>query len=588
MGVVAAGVGRVGVVLVNINPAYRTAELEHALRLAGVHALFLIPSFRTSDYVAMLLELCDEARSHAPGELACRRLPSLRTVVCWDPDQAELSTRVAEGFHTWQEVLAAGEAVGSDEVARRGQALDPDDPINIQFTSGTTGFPKAVVLTHHNILNNGYLVAEQMRLTERDRLCVPVPFYHCFGMVVSNLACLSHGACVVIPAPHFEPGATLRAIEQERCTAVHGVPTMFVAELEQLREKNYDLSSLRTGIMAGAPCPPEIVRRVMEDLHCPEILIGYGQTEASPVTHATKPHDSFERRVETALRAARRRPASGRLFGLAADRQVTDAQRAVVVEAADERAQELDERNEGQRERRSPAAQAHASVVLSVARGDRAQKPVREQGAKCVCHVATLLDPLDDKPVPLEQRADPARRVAVVVVRKLMQRGGKRHRHERAPTGPQNARKLGDHPIGIGNVLEHLHRQHRVERAFRERQSVAIAPDVDDATNPIEVFPDLRVQVVDDDRVLEPDVAVDMRRELRLVGPFGDSNVEEPTRSQRSKTRGSGAQEPHLDPVRVQRRALAPRVEALREGFAVKDDALVDRPAARDVRVGRR
>jgi fatty-acyl-CoA synthase len=196
-------------------------------------------------------------------------------------------------------VEGRGEEVDDAALAGRAASLEADDPINIQFTSGTTGFPKPVVLTHHNILNNGWFAGEVLGLTERDRLCVPVPFYHCFGMVVSNLACLARGAAIVVPAPHFEAGATLAAIEQERCTAVHGVPTMFVAELESPDFARRDLRSLRTGIMAGAPCPPELVRRVIEEMGCRELLIGYGETEASPITHLTRPLDSFERRVRT-------------------------------------------------------------------------------------------------------------------------------------------------------------------------------------------------------------------------------------------------------------------------------------------------
>jgi fatty-acyl-CoA synthase len=189
--------------------------------------------------------------------------------------------------------------VADGELHDRAVSLDPDDPINIQFTSGTTGLPKAVLLTHHNILNNGYFIGRVMDFSPEDRLCVPVPFYHCFGMVVSNLACLTHGAAIVIPAPHFEAGATLSAIQDERCTAVHGVPTMFIAELERPDFQVYDLSSLRTGIMAGAPCPPELVRRVMEVMGCRDILIGYGQTETSPVTHLTRPGDPIQKRVRT-------------------------------------------------------------------------------------------------------------------------------------------------------------------------------------------------------------------------------------------------------------------------------------------------
>ncbi|HLG43237.1 MAG TPA: AMP-binding protein [Planctomycetota bacterium] len=278
---------RVGAVLVNVNPAYRSGELEYALRYAKVQTLFLVPSFRTSDYPRMLKELW-------PSD----RVPQLTRAVVYDPAGSE-STRAPEGFLAWQDVFAAGTSVSDASLRERSASLDPDDPINIQFTSGTTGFPKGVVLTHHNILNNGFFVGEVMRLTERDRLCVPVPFYHCFGMVVSSLACLTHGAALVIPAPHFEAGAILAAVEREKCTVLHGVPTMFVQELEHPEFRTRDLRSLRTGIMAGAPCPPELVRRVIEEMGIREILIGYGQTEASPVTHCTRPDDSFERRVNT-------------------------------------------------------------------------------------------------------------------------------------------------------------------------------------------------------------------------------------------------------------------------------------------------
>jgi fatty-acyl-CoA synthase len=200
---------------------------------------------------------------------------------------------------TWAEVLALGDGVSDGDVDAATAALDPDDAINIQYTSGTTGFPKAVVLTHHNILNNAYFTARAMHFSERDRLCVPVPFYHCFGMVLSNLACLAVGATIVVPGPHFDPLAVLEAIAAEKCTALHGVPTMFIGVLEHPRFAEFHLSSLRTGIMAGAPCPPELMRRVMGDLHCPEILIGYGQTEASPLTHLTDRDDSLDRRTET-------------------------------------------------------------------------------------------------------------------------------------------------------------------------------------------------------------------------------------------------------------------------------------------------
>jgi fatty-acyl-CoA synthase len=288
---------RIGAVLVNINPAYRIQELEHALRLARVQGLFLIPSFRSSNYVGMVSSLAPELETQPADELRLGRLPDLRRVVVYDP--MGRYEQPASGVLRWADVIEHGEALPPDVTARQAASLDPDDPINIQFTSGTTGFPKAVVLTHHNILNNGFFVSEQMGFTPADRLCVPVPFYHCFGMVISNLGCLTHGSTIVIPTEHFEAGAVLRAIAQERCTAVHGVPAMFVAELEHPEFDGFELTSLRTGIMAGAPCPPELMRRVIRDMGIGELRIAYGQTEASPVTHMTRRVDSFERRVET-------------------------------------------------------------------------------------------------------------------------------------------------------------------------------------------------------------------------------------------------------------------------------------------------
>ena len=290
---------RIGAIVVNINPAYPAEELHHALSRARVQALFLIPSFRTSNYVSMVCELCPEAKEADPEKFICSRLPDLRHLVVYDPADVEHTKRPEPGFLTWREIIAKGEHVSDDALSARDATLDPDDPINIQFTSGTTGFPKAVLLTHHNILNNGYFTARIMHFGPADRLCVSVPFYHCFGMVVANLACVTSGATIVIPADHFDPGAILAAVENERCTALYGVPTMFIAELEHPEFDRFNLSSLRTGIMAGAPCPPELVRRVIEDMGCREILIGYGQTEASPITHLTRSEDSFERRVET-------------------------------------------------------------------------------------------------------------------------------------------------------------------------------------------------------------------------------------------------------------------------------------------------
>ncbi len=289
---------RIGAVLVNINPAYRPRELSYALERSEVQGLFLIPAFRKSDYVAMITKLVPELKADE-RLIANGDLPNLRRVVVYDPASPEDTARPHPGFTLWREVLDAGDEIDDAELERRTAALDRDDAINIQYTSGTTGFPKAVVLSHHNLLNNAWFAAQALGFTENDRLCVPVPFYHCFGMVLANLLCLSTGACIVVPAEHFDAGETLRAIEEEHCTAVHGVPTMFIAELELPEFGDFDLSSLRTGIMAGAPCPETLMRRVMDDMHCREILIGYGQTEASPLTHLTHRDDSIERRTQT-------------------------------------------------------------------------------------------------------------------------------------------------------------------------------------------------------------------------------------------------------------------------------------------------
>jgi fatty-acyl-CoA synthase len=290
---------RIGAILVNINPAYKTKELAYALKRSEVQGLFVVPAFRSSDYVAMLVELVPGLNKSAPDELNCSDLPFLKRVVLYEPKEAGKTERPHPGFTLWQEVMAAAEGITREDLERMTASLDRDDPINIQYTSGTTGFPKAVVLTHHNILNNAYFSAQAMHFTERDRLCIPVPFYHCFGMVLANLLCLSVGACAVIACEHFDAELVLYGVDAEKCTALHGVPTMFIAELEHPRFKEFDLGSLRTGIMAGAPCPPALMTRVMEDLHCGEILIGYGETEASPITHLTTREDSLERRTKT-------------------------------------------------------------------------------------------------------------------------------------------------------------------------------------------------------------------------------------------------------------------------------------------------
>ncbi len=290
---------RIGAILVNINPAYRSSELAYALQRSEVNGLFMIPAFRSSDYVAMITELVPELAHCDPANIGNPGLPALQRVVVFDPAAPEQGERPLPGMMTWAEVLAAGEDISTQQLTALGDSLDRDDPINIQYTSGTTGYPKAVLLTHHNILNNAWFSARAMHFSASDRLAVPVPFYHCFGMVLANLLCLSVGACIVIPGEHFDATETLKAVERERCTAIHGVPTMFIAELELPAFRIYNLDSLRTGIMAGAACPPALMKRVMTEMHCSEILIGYGETEASPLTHLTTREDTLERRVET-------------------------------------------------------------------------------------------------------------------------------------------------------------------------------------------------------------------------------------------------------------------------------------------------
>ena len=290
---------QIGVVLVNINPAYRTLELAHALQHSEIHGLFVIPSFRSSDYISMLVEIIPELKTHEADNISNQEFNFLKRIVIYDPTFPEKTKRPHNGFTTWQEVIQAAEHVNLEKLQEITKTLDMDDAINIQYTSGTTGFPKAVVLSHHNILNNAYFSALAMQFTEVDRLVVPVPFYHCFGMVLANLLCFSVGACLVIPCEHFDAEKVLHAIEKEKCTAIHGVPTMFIAELEHADFEKYDLSTLRTGIMAGAPCPPDLMTEVMHDMHCPQILIGYGETEASPLTHLTAINDSLEQRTQT-------------------------------------------------------------------------------------------------------------------------------------------------------------------------------------------------------------------------------------------------------------------------------------------------
>ena len=283
---------KVGVVLVTINPAYRTHELAYVLKQAGCKGLVIQNSFKSSDYIAMLTELCPELATAKAGALSSAEFPLLTTVV------SNTASEVA-GIHNWAEFRAAGDKVSAQTLAACVDEQDMDDPINIQYTSGTTGFPKGATLSHHNILNNGHFVAAIMQFSERDRLVIPVPLYHCFGMVMGNLGCLSHGACAIYPSEGFEPEAVLAAIEAEKATALFGVPTMFIAELGLPMFNNFDLSSLRTGIMAGAPCPVETMKQVNDLMHMTEVEIAYGMTETSPVSFQSRVDSPLDKRVST-------------------------------------------------------------------------------------------------------------------------------------------------------------------------------------------------------------------------------------------------------------------------------------------------
>jgi fatty-acyl-CoA synthase len=264
---------KAGIILVNINPAYRTSELEYAMNQSGCRMLIAAPSFKTSDYVAMI----DEVR----------------------PNLATLERTVFVGSDDWDALLTAGDSVPVDRLRKRMAGLEFDDAVNIQYTSGTTGFPKGATLSHHNVLNNGFFIGEGCGYTERDRVCVPVPFYHCFGMVLGNLACTTHGATIVLPEAAFDPLAVLETVEAERCTSLYGVPTMFIAELDHPDFGRFDLTSLRTGIMAGATCPVEVMKQVVSRMHMDEVTICYGMTETSPVSTQTSQSDTLEQRVST-------------------------------------------------------------------------------------------------------------------------------------------------------------------------------------------------------------------------------------------------------------------------------------------------
>jgi fatty-acyl-CoA synthase len=283
---------KAGLVLVNINPAYRLSELEYALNKVGCRALITATRFKSSDYIGMINTLAPELRRSDPGSLSAEKLPDLRLVL-------EIAAVPSPGATAYDAVYAMGGDSERQRLAELARTLQFDDAINIQFTSGTTGLPKGATLTHHNILNNGFFLGETMHFGPEDKVCIPVPLYHCFGMVIGNLACITHGSAMVLPGEGFDPLATLETVAEERCTALYGVPTMFIGELEHPEFKRFDLTSLRTGMMAGSPCPVEIMRRCIAEMHLTEITIGYGMTETSPVSTQTRIGDKLEKQVST-------------------------------------------------------------------------------------------------------------------------------------------------------------------------------------------------------------------------------------------------------------------------------------------------
>ncbi|WP_066287572.1 AMP-binding protein [Bacillus sp. FJAT-29937] len=289
------GTGKMGAVLVTVNTNYRSSELEYLLKQSDSTTIFLIEDYRGNSYIDTIYELCPELKTSEPGKLESKRLPLLKNVVI-------LGEKKYDGAYNWSDIIEMGSQVTDEELEERMATLEPDDVINMQYTSGTTGFPKGVMLTHSNLTNNAYNIAKCMELTKQDRLCIPVPFFHCFGCVIGTLACISVGATMV-PVQEFDPETVLRTVEQEKCTALHGVPTMFIAELNHPNFEKYDLSTLRTGVMAGSNCPVEVMKAVMNKMNMAEITICYGQTEASPVITQTRTDDPIELKVETIGRA---------------------------------------------------------------------------------------------------------------------------------------------------------------------------------------------------------------------------------------------------------------------------------------------
>ncbi len=283
---------KIGAIQVNINPSYRVHELEYALNQSGCVCIVTATQFKTSNYTEMLYELAPELKDCQSGALVAKKLPHLKTVV-------RLHSAASPGMYSWEDLLNKKESVSETTLATRQQSLSADEPINIQYTSGTTGYPKGATLSHHNILNNGYLVTEIMRFTDKDRLVIPVPLYHCFGMVMGNLGCVAQGATIIYAGDGFEPEAVLKTVEEEKATALYGVPTMFIAELEHPNFTKYDLSTLRTGIMAGSPCPVEVMKKVNTLMNMQEVEIAYGMTETSPVSTQTRHDAPLDKRVST-------------------------------------------------------------------------------------------------------------------------------------------------------------------------------------------------------------------------------------------------------------------------------------------------
>ncbi|HET7639008.1 MAG TPA: AMP-binding protein, partial [Ktedonobacteraceae bacterium] len=283
---------KIGVILVNINPSYRLHELEYALKQSGCSAIVISPAFKTSDYTEMITTLAPELARCEPGQLKAAKLPDLTTVI-------RMSSEKIPGMFNWDELMEMGASISDEQLNERQRQQEFDDPINIQYTSGTTGFPKGATLSHHNILNNGYFMARLQNFTHKDRLCIPVPLYHCFGMVMGNLGCITHGATMIYPAEGFEPLAVLQTVEEEQCTALYGVPTMFIAELAHPDFARFNLTSLRTGVMAGSPCPVEVMKKVVSLMHMSEVEICYGMSETSPVSTQTRIDSPLDKRVGT-------------------------------------------------------------------------------------------------------------------------------------------------------------------------------------------------------------------------------------------------------------------------------------------------